>query len=97
MRYKINYPYFGRTSDGIFFTIINPKYVVAIEHQGTYGFGFASYISRTKVLSLYKISKEITKADFEAVVRQKAYNFFKSMPDSEVVFKPIKQAKQIRG
>lgn len=97
MQYKINYPYFGRTCDGIFFVIIQPKYVVAIEHQGTHGFGFAGYVSRTKVLSFYKKSKEITKADFEAVIRQKAYNFFKNMPDGEVIFKPIKEAKLIRG
>lgn len=97
MRYKITYPYFGRTNDGIFFVILQPKYMVALEHQGTHGFGFASYISRPKVLSFYKISKEITKAEFEAAIRTKAYNFFKSMPGSEVVFEPIKQAKLIRG
>lgn len=97
MQYKINYPYFGKTHDGAIFAILEPKYVISLEHQGTHGFGFAVYISRTKVLDFYKKSKEITKAEFQAAIRIKACNFINGMPDSEVIFLPIKQAKQIKG
>lgn len=97
MKYKINYPYFGRTNDGILFVIMQPKYMIALERQGTYGFGFAAYISRSKILSFYKFSKEVDKADFEGAIRQKAYNFFKKTPGAETIFKPIKEAKLIAG
>jgi hypothetical protein len=93
MAYKINYPYYGITYDGIYFVIIQPKYMVAIEHQGTHGFGFAAYISRPKIIKFFRYSKEITQLQFQDVIKNKAGNFFNNIPKSEIVLSPVQNVK----
>ena len=95
MAYKINYPYCGKTYDGMYFIIIEPKYMLTLEHQGTHGFGFASYISRAKILKTFRHSKEITPAQFQQVIADNMINFFRNMPKSETVLQPVQNVKMI--
>lgn len=95
MAYKIKYPYCGKTYDGMYFVISEPNYMVTLEHQGTHGFGFAAYISRQKILKVFKHSKEITQEEFKKVIADNLINFFRSMPQNEIILKPVQNLKAI--
>jgi hypothetical protein len=82
--YKINYPYFGRINSGGVVAIINPNYAITSEHAGTYGFGFATYISRKKIIELFRYSKEISKQEFQQIVNLNFYNFITSIPGQRI-------------
>lgn len=84
--YKINYPYFGKTNDnsGTLIAIIEPDYAITTEHGGTYGFGFAVYISRKKIIELFKYSKQITKQEFQAGVNSDFLKFLKQIPGTKI-------------
>lgn len=86
MKYKIEYPYYGITSSrDRYFVIISEKYAVVLEHRGTHGFGFSAYISRTKILDLYRFSHKITKQEFENEIKSKLQSFFATVPGVEIL------------
>lgn len=95
MKYDINYPYFGRTFDGLHFVITAPEYAIVLQHHGTQGFGFSAFVSRAKVLKLFKFSREITKEDFQKVIHEQALNFFPKIPGSNIVLNTTKEIKLI--
>lgn len=82
--YKINYPYFGKSRAGGVVAIINPNYAITSEHAGTYGFGFAVYISRKKIIELFKTSNEISKQEFQETVNSDFYGFLTSIPGQRI-------------
>lgn len=82
--YKIKYPYFGERIGGGVVAIINPTYAITSEHAGTYGFGFAVYVSRKKIIDLFKKSKEITKEQFQTAVNSNFNGFIMSIPGTSI-------------
>lgn len=95
MKYDIKYPYFGRTFGGLYFVITAPEYAIVLQHHGTQGFGFSAFISREKVLKLFKFSKEITKEDFQKAIQKQALNFFPKIPGSNMVLNTTKEIELI--
>ena len=86
MKYKIKYPYYGiMSSRDRYFVIISEKYAVVLEHRGTHGFGFSAYISRTKILDLYRFSHKISKQEFEIEIKTKLQSYFLTIPGTEII------------
>ena len=94
MVYKIEYPYYGITSSkDRYFVIVSEKYAVVIEHNGTHGFGFSAYVSREKILKLFRFSHQITKQEFDEEIKNKLQGFFKTIPGVEVSISAAPQEK----
>ena len=89
MGYKIDYPYYGRTTGGLYFVITAPEYAIVLQHHGTYGFGFSAFVSRNKVLKLFRFSKEITQTQFKEEIQRQIDKFFKNIPGAEVFSIPM--------
>lgn len=83
MVYKIKYPYYG-IAKRQYFVILDEKNCVVLEHKGTIGFGLSSYISRKKILDMFKFSKEITAQQFQEQIKRKLFFFFKSIPGTTI-------------
>lgn len=97
MAYKIEYPYYGITSSkDRFFVIVSEKYAVVLEHKGTHGFGFSSYISRDKILKLFRFSHKITKQEFENKIKASIQNFFNTIPNTEILINTIPETKLLK-
>lgn len=86
-KYNIKYPYYGLTTGKLPFVIISENYVVCLEHAGTLGFGLAAYISRVKILKLFKYSKPISKEDFAKILQNDLNKFLYSLPGTEILTK----------
>lgn len=89
MGYKISYPYYGRTTGGLYFVITAPENAIVLQHHGTYGFGFSAFVSRNKVLKLFRFSKEITQTQFKEEIQRQIDKFFKNIPGAEVFSIPM--------
>lgn len=81
--YKIKYPFFGNMN-GVLVAILNENYAITSEHAGTTGFGMSAFISRAKIIKLFKYSKEITKQEFQKRLNEKFSNFINSIPGAKI-------------
>lgn len=87
-KYNIKYPYYGLSTGKVPFVIISENNAVCLEHAGTYGFGLANYISRVKILKLFKFSKPISKEDFTKFLQRDLNKFLCSLPGTEILTAP---------
>lgn len=94
---KIQYPYYGKTTKGLYFVITAPKNVAVLQHNGTYGFGFSVFISRAKVLNLFKFSKEITKIEFQNKTKNEFEKFLKRISENSISLNAKPDLKLIEG
>lgn len=97
MKYKINYPYYGITFDGLYFVITAPEYVIVQQHNGTFGFGLSAFISRGKVIKLFRFSKEISRQQFDDHAKQSMQNFINTIPGASEVLAPTGNMKLLKG
>jgi len=89
MGYKIDYPYYGRTTGGLYFVITAPEYAIVLQHHGTQGFGFSAFVSRNKIIKLFRFSKEITQTQFQEAIQTQINRFFKNIPGAELFSMPV--------
>lgn len=82
--YKINYPYYGKNSDGVF-AILTPCEAVAVEHERCYsGIRLSKYISRPKIIKLHRNTSPISELEFKGLSSAMIANFMRIIPGAKI-------------
>jgi len=87
MSYNIKYPYYCKSSEGIC-VILNDKEALSVQGGGTGTPGasvaLVKYISRAKVLKIFKYSKPITELEFQEGMQKRISRFLGQISGAKI-------------